>query len=346
MAKCPVVAETISVSEMAELASDRIFSVFGWERHPLTNQNCDCVDKVRHRKQKKSKTHPTDCVFSYIDPYTGRDVFVNTDLKSYKGTTLEAADVAKAVRNLGHSTECANRSEQWKNLFIGRESNSEIIGMLFIYNHDQDYDANFSKRLVDLTPSTFEFLPETFAGVVGPAHVCYLNSIAQDIKALHSDGKLPDKVDRSFFYPHLSRANAVHQHHKSATLQVLLSPLLVLCYEFPSDKQPKNAARRGVYAYYDGKGDSINEFKYLINYFFKYQLASEDTDIFVCCANPHPDAAVNFTNAKVGYAREYWPAHAGREDDCKKQLERINYRNVSNFVMKFEVRELGLRWPE
>src|SRR5580765_478479 len=119
---------------MAELASERVFAVFGWERHPLTNQNCACVDKVRHRKQRKSTTHPTDCVFSYVDPYSGRVVFVNTDLKSYAVSTLETADIPKAVRNLGHATECAIRNAQWKDLFIGRECNHEAIGMLFIYN--------------------------------------------------------------------------------------------------------------------------------------------------------------------------------------------------------------------
>jgi hypothetical protein len=42
----PAMGETISIGEMTELASERIFSVFGWERHPLTNQNCICVDNL------------------------------------------------------------------------------------------------------------------------------------------------------------------------------------------------------------------------------------------------------------------------------------------------------------
>lgn len=340
-------AETVSVAEMAVLASERLFSVFGWSVHALTDQNCGCLDKARHRKQKGKGTHPTDCVFNYIHPYTGLEIFVNTDLKSYAGDTIASADLTKAIRNLGQSTECANRSEEWKKAFIGREVNSEIIGMLFIYNHDQNYDSDFTARLVNLAPSGFDLFPETFVGVVGPARVCYLNSVAQDIKALHSDGKLPGKDNRLFFYPHLNRINALHQNHKTATLQTLLSPLIVLRYEFPDgEKSAEGAWRRGVYAYYDGKGESSDEFKYLINYFFKYQLASDKIKIFVCCAQPAADAAVSFSNAKRDYAKEYWRMHSATEEECLKKLGPIEFRSVPNFIMKFYERELGMRWPQ
>jgi hypothetical protein len=339
-------AETITVGEMAELASERVFSVFGWERHPLTNQNCACVDQVRHRKQRKSTTHPTDCVFSYVNPYSGKVVFVNADLKSYAVSTLEATDIPKAVRNLGHATECANRNAKWQDLFIGRECNHEVIGMLFIYNHDQNYDASFAEKLAALPPSSFELLPGTFVGVVGPQRISYLNSVAQDIKALHSDGKLPGKDFRTFFYPHLNRTMALHQHHNAAPLQALLSPLIVLCYEFPNDEKKSNAQTRGIYAYYDGRGETIEEFKYLLSYFFKYQLASEGTEIFVSCALPAKDAAVFLENAKKEYAREYWPFLATSHEECLSKLDCFKYRSVTNFVMRFEERELGMRWPE
>ena len=340
-------AETITVGEMAELASDRIFSVFGWERHPLTNQNCDCVAKALHKKQRGSPTHPTDCVFSYIDPYTGRFVFVNTDLKSYAVSTLESVDITKAVRNLAHATECANRSAQWKTLFVGRECNHDVVGMLFIYNHDQNYDGEFNEKLAALPPSGFDMLSETFVGVLGPHRISYLNSVAQDIKALHSDGKLPAKENRFFFYPHLNRTAAFHQHHKVATLPALLSPLFVLSYEFPTGAtKPPHASSRGIYVYYDGKGETVQEFQYLLGYMFKYQLATENTDIFICCAQPASDAAVLFDNAKREHARQYWPLHGASEQECLVKLEAMKYRSITNFVMRFEQRELGMRWPK
>ena len=199
------------------------------------------------------------CAFSYVDPYSGRVVFVNSDLKSYAVSSLETSDIPKAIRNLGHATECANRNVKWKDLFIGRDCNYEVLGMLFIYNHDGNYDASFGDKLAAIAPSTVEFLANTFVGVVGPQRISYLNSLAQDIKALHSDGKLPDKEFRKFFYPHLNRTMALHQHHNAATLQSLLSPLVVLIYEFPHDAKKSGASQRGVYAYYDGRGESIRE---------------------------------------------------------------------------------------
>ena len=128
--------ENADIQKMAELASAEIFSVFGWEQSPLMNQNWSCVEQEKHHRQKKVKTHPTDTVFKYVDPYSGTDLYIQTDLKSYAKGTLETADLVKAIRELGRATECANKSEDWKRLFVDQTRNNDVLGMLFIYNHD------------------------------------------------------------------------------------------------------------------------------------------------------------------------------------------------------------------
>src|SRR6266478_2767932 len=280
-------AETESIQKMAELASQEIFSVVGWEHLKLMNQNWVCCEPKKHRKQKGVKTHPSDAVFKYLDPYSGEDIYVNADLKSYAKSTLKSTEFTKTLRDLGHSTECAGKSSDWKALFVDQTRNHAVIGMLFVYNHDGGYDKDFGGELGSISPSKLEFDPATFVGVVGPQRVIYLNSLTKDLKGLQADGLLPEKKHRWFVFPQLSRSGAIHKLSPSVSLGTLLSPLLIVGYEFPvttnepSDHSGKWHRFRGLYAYYDGTGSSIQEFKYLLDYFFKYQLADERTQIVV-----------------------------------------------------------------
>ena len=330
--------ETESIQRMAELASDEIFSVFGWERHSLMNQNWECVEQKRHHR-RKSKTHPTDSVFKYVAPYSGSDVYVQTDLKSYAKGTLEGVDLAKILRGLGHATECANKSANWKNLFVDQTRNHDVIGMLFIYNHDGDYDKDFSDTLASLAPSQVELAPSGFVGVVGPQRVIYLNSIAKDIKALHSDGRLPAKEHRKFFYPHLARVMALHQQSAAASLQTLLAPLMVMAYTLPQSPQPN----RGYFAYYDGMGESVDEFKYLLDYFFKYQIADENTDVTINLLFPHKEAPVTFETAKKEFARDYWPVADTSREQFRTALDKVVYRQPQSVVQRFSALDLGMQ---
>src|SRR4051794_26129677 len=101
--------ETTNIMRMAELASDQIFSAFGWERIGPTNQNTECVDQEQHGK--KRKVHPTDAVFRYLDPYLGYDVYVDSDLKSYAAGSLQTVDLSAVIRDTGRAAECANKSQ-------------------------------------------------------------------------------------------------------------------------------------------------------------------------------------------------------------------------------------------
>ena len=331
--------ENADIQKMAELASAEIFSVFGWEQSPLMNQNWSCVEQEKHHRQKKVKTHPTDTVFKYVDPYSGTDLYIQTDLKSYAKGTLETADLVKAIRELGRATECANKSEDWKRLFVDQTRNHDVLGMLFIYNHDGAYDKDFSETLAAMNPSSFDLAATELVCVVSPQRVIYLNSIAKDIKACHSDGLLPAKEHRRFFYPHLTRSMALHQQHSAATLPALLSPLIVMAYTIVEPSQVRN----GNFAYYDGKGESVDEFKYLFDYFFKYQIATEKTGVTINLLFPHQDAAATFEIAKKEFARDYWPVADTSREKFKTALDGIVYRQPQSVVAQFSATTLGMK---
>jgi len=333
--------ETVNIAEMAVLASAEIFSVFGWEQRVLSDQNFDCVETEKHCKVKaKWKKHPTDTVFKYVDPYRGIDVYLNTDLKSYAKGTLDTTDLVGTLRSLSRTTECANKSPEWKTLFVDQTRNHEVLGLLFIYNHDGEYDKDFNEELASLAPSQIQLSPGYMVGIIGPQRVIYLNSVAKDIKSLHSDGQLPGKGNRFFYFPHLNRAAALHRESRSASLHALLGPLLVMGYDFP---EKPLAQRRGFYVYYDGAGESVEEFKYLLDYFFKYQIADEHTSITVSMVFPHDAAHPTFDAAKREFARDYWPVANTTHSEFETVLKNIKFRHVQNVVQKFSPRDIGMK---
>src|SRR5690348_14935817 len=166
-------SETVNIMKMAEKASDEIFSVFGWEKLPAMNQKTECVDKKKHGRMQ-AKIHPTDAVWKYLDPYLGYDIYVYSDLKSYAKGTLDNADLAAILRDIARGTECANKSEDWKRIYVDQKRTHQVIGLLFIYNHDGGYEKEFSDVLAALAPSSCDVAPSDYIGVVGPERVIYL----------------------------------------------------------------------------------------------------------------------------------------------------------------------------
>lgn len=106
-------SETGNIEDLAKIVAKDIFSWFKWQQAGLKDVNWDCV-----QDHHKKKTHPSDTVFSYIHPYTGDRIFLNTDLKSYAEGTIKPAAIRKAIQSLAMSVECANVSQDWQDKYI------------------------------------------------------------------------------------------------------------------------------------------------------------------------------------------------------------------------------------
>ena len=109
-------AETETIARMAEKVSDEVFSVFGWELVGPLNQNWPCEDDTHRTTPTRSKTHPTDVVFRYEDPYKNEMVHLNTDLKSYKSSSISLGGVAGAMRNMAQATRCSHQCWPWQEM--------------------------------------------------------------------------------------------------------------------------------------------------------------------------------------------------------------------------------------
>lgn len=320
-------AESEAIAKMAEKLSADIFGTFKWNKTGPVNQNWDCVFGENHFGRK---THPSDVVFSYSDPYSSATIYVNTDLKSYASGTIQLPKIKSAIRSLHLSTECANSSSGWQDLYVLCGTTPRVHSMLFVYNHDGKYDASFD-NLLSKVEIDLNCLPEkSRVFVVGPKNVCHLNTIANDIKT-----SLFDKDSRcyEFLYPHLSqKANVVTKWEAPATLEALSSAWLTLQYK----TENKEA---GVIIYYRRNGESREEFMYLIDYLFHFQIVRDYSPIEIKLVEPCRAATANFSKAIDAFLAE---CEEGDVLPLKEQLKNISVRQITNVVAHFSEIEIGL----
>lgn len=315
--------ETANKARMAEIVSDDVFKVFGWNKVGPSNQNWKCVLDTHHRK-----THPSDVVFRYMDPYEDKAVYINCDLKSYSRQSISKYSVSSAISSLATSTECMQFSDEWQSTFQLPSENADKKSLLFIYNHDGEYDVNFHDLITSIDKDNFKIRKGNKMYIMGPREVVYLKTIANDIEVLRSRKILPEPEFCSFYYPDLTGKKVASENNAAATVEMLLGPWQIVQY-----KQNNNS---GLIIYCKSTGDSIDEFLYLIDYITHYQLLKSENTINIRLPNASKLAIGNYEKAIYEYARiQEAPA-------LQDRLKKIKAESVTNIVTRFSELEIGM----
>ena len=331
--------ENQNISAMAEKASKEIFEVFGWRQVGPKNQNWACIEQEKHDR-RRARTHPSDAVFRYEDPWSGQVIYVTSELKSYAKGTIIQQPLMSVIRNLSRSVECANKSEEFQTLYVDSSRQHHAMGMLFVYNHDGEYDEEFGTVLETLNPSQADLAVNNRVGVIGPKRVIYLNTVAKDI--LISQGKKGELGPNStceFYYPNLQTIRFARTTSGVANLETLLCPWLVLRYAKPT---LGFVPQIGYFIYYDGRGSSVDEFQYLLDYLFKYQIATDNVNISVRMVVACPEAPALFQKAKEIYSEDYWPIAKVSPEQVRARMANISLHTVTALVPTFSEVELGM----
>lgn len=349
-------SETIRISELANLIVADIGNFLKWKIHEENDLDFTCCIKEEHFKGSKptdKKTHPTDLVISYIDPYENKKIYFNTDLKSYASKSIGYSAVKDWLISLTNGTVCSNVSKEWKQRY-SVEGEYEIRGLLFVYNHDGLFETPFYSFIYDYPnhpPSTKKKSPSRFhlkdldiptnikLHIIDPLLIDSILSIKLDLDILKTKGKVPsDEVHSpiSFYYPNRQRKKpSLTPKECPATLELISGPFFIMTYEsfITYSHNPKNLKKpktiennRGNIIYYKDKGDSVDEFIYLIESLMMYELIHENCDTYIRhysrekCSN----AKQNFTLALSRYC-EMWDY----SDNMKVILNKIEYEEVT-----------------
>lgn len=328
-------AETVHIAQMAEKLSDELFAEFFWTKVGSTNQNWPCENKEHHDVE----THPSDVVFFYDEPYSQVRTYINCDLKSYAKDSITRSAIRGAVESLAKQVACAEKSDEWRKLYVHDHVSPEICGLLFVYNHDGEYDKNFSNLLNSVKIEKLDLPKNAKLVVLGPEDIFWLDNVRYEIRQMRGSSgsdRLPDAEHCQYFYPQLVRkANVQVEKARAATLEMLTAPWIILEY-----KKPKSGDRRGVVVFYRRNGSTTQEFMYLIDYLRHYQVLGEDTDVLIKTLDTVPTAHATFQKAVQQYIEEMSDGNA--DNDLSTLVKAIKYSKMTQVISTFSSIELGM----
>lgn len=327
-------AENVHIGEIAEKLSDELFGEFLWTKVGPTNIDWPCEEHEKHAV----KTHPADVVFFYDEPYSQIRTYVHCDLKSYAKGSITPTAVTAAVESLSRQVACAEKSEKWHQLYAHDNASVAVCGLLFVYNHDGEYDRNFSNLLNSVRTDKLDLPAKSKLVVLSPEDIFWLDNVRYEIQLMRGSAKvdrLPDREHCQYFYPQLVRkANVQVEKARAATLEMLTSPWVILEY-----KNPKTS-KRGFVVFYRRQGATPQEFMYLFDYLRHYQVLRDDTDVQIKLLETSPTASVNFQKAIQQYNEMM--SDGNTESELSRLVKAIKYSKMTQVVSTFSSIELGM----
>lgn len=333
-------AETANISAVANKIANDIFKVFFWEMHHQQDSNFDCVSEDHKTEAGEKKlTHPGDVVFHYFDPYLNRRIYLHTDLKSYKKSTIQQGKIRDALKSLAMTVECAAISESWREKFLAVDQEVyEVRGLLFVANHDGKAVDRFAPFLKGISLAHLPVAKGQVIHVLGPTEITTLYSIAADIKLAIADHQL--SASYRFFYPDLTlwKRHTADDQRIGATIETLLSPYFILRY--PAIQNGTASLRPGSRVYYSRAGDTVEEFVYLIDSLSRYQLVNSREHIRIIAVRRDRSAQLknNFDKAKHRYCRMW-----GFEGDRAAEIHSIEIDALTQMSPNYSPDEIGWR---
>lgn len=327
--------ETAAIQRVANLITQKVFTMFKWQRATREDMNWPC-DTEAHGKV----THPSDVVFFYTNPYEEEVVYLNTDLKSYGKTSIMKGTIEGALKTLSLAVDCANTNEAWRSKYLDDENlGFNVRGLLFLYNHDQLYDADFYSAIMKQVDTSQLTLPNNQkVYLLDPYKIHDIINIAFDMKYLTGEGNLPHPSKYHFFYPDMSLTRLKHplSNKTPATIEALTSPYLIIKHE--SFTFGDESYDEGFIIYYNQAGNSIDEFVYFFDMLSNFQILNESKSIKIRLVHAHPneDSQHNFSKAKKKYS-SYW-LHGEQE----RFFDKITMEICEKTIVNFNLEEIGM----
>jgi hypothetical protein len=329
------VAETINIAEIAARLSKDIFRHFLWDVHPKTDDNFPCTNPNHLGERGAAKTtHPGDAVFSYRDPYLGKNIYLHTDLKSYKKDSITSTKLRQALQSLCMTVDCARSSSDWRNKYsVDPSEPYDVRGLLFVHNYDAEYLKEFSEvfRRIDLQALPIE--AGTQLHFLGPTDIQNLYSIANDMLRLKANHELPDTY--TFYYPDLVLSRRQGDvWDQPATIETLTGPYIIIKHG-AFDRHPS-----GYLIYYNSPANSVEEFEYFLDSLSRFQMLEKDEKIRIRVTRQGApdDLTAIFHTAKKKYVKA-WGFDSARES----MLDAIEVERIASVTSTYNPGDMGWR---
>jgi hypothetical protein len=353
--------ETANIAEIAAKVSKELFGTFLWETHGPIDQEWPCEEPENHRPTRRRRganrgssddsendradeaegqsvpvvKHPTDIVFYYDEPYSNHRTYINCDLKSYAARSIKKSEVKKAIESLARALACLEKSSTWRNRYVRDDKNALYAGMLFVYNHDGDYNTAFDELLATINLSSFDIPPNSKIIVLGPREISWLDNVSNEMLRMVTLGQLGQKETWRFFYPTLVLAKNVQPSARAAIAEMLTGPWIVLKHRI------SGAEKDSVLVFYRGAGETMEEFSLLIDYLMFHGLVEEGVRILIRALQKESEARALFEKAADDYIHRF---EGG--DELSTLLKGIHYQSMAIVRRSYSTTEIGMERGE
>lgn len=323
-------SETSQIAAMAIKVADDLFKVFKWERKIAEDHSWDCVAPELHGDKKD---HPSDCVFFYKNPYDNEIKYINTDLKSYAKKSITKDSISTAIHSLTYATNCASFNPNWKKLYHP-ETSSSVLGMLFVYNHCNEYNGDFNAIIDSININHNHLDARRQVYVCGPKKVNELYSIANDIRTMTGKRELPFDDEFCFFHPNemMTKNHFDSDYNEPATIEILTSPWIIVKHA-----KVENCLA-GYLIYYTGEGEEVDEFMYLLDALSYYQILNNKNSVRIKFTKNNSHSSLNLTVAIKRYFNDL--GHDDKKID--EMIELIVRGTIDEVHPKFSPIEIGV----
>ncbi|EPH6015016.1 TPA: hypothetical protein PXJ37_002473 [Yersinia enterocolitica] len=348
--------ETKNIDEIAGIISSRIFDELGWQCQKTTDISWDCclrshLNARQQLSENPKKTHPTDVVFRYKDPYSDETQYIQTDLKSYCSNTLESyKSILATIRSLSQQVECAPRNNFWKKTFLDNSTEKyNVHGMLFIYNHDNEYAKNLYEKLAGAATTQYSMSERSFIAVIDPKLIRFLLDVTENIekRRAYTDKttqeknilwqKIPEVEKCTFFYPDKHNKIAIKGKNLPATLEMITSGMLLYSYEhdFIRDDEGHRSDKKVLNIFWQEEVNSSEHFIFILEYIFNYQLLNQFDKILII--TPFSSTSGDYLNAAINDYAGIYSFNQNHIETLREKIVSIPFVNQKLSIFEYQV---------
>lgn len=330
-------AETTNIAQIAEKISQNIFREFMWEQVGPMDFNWPCEKKETHNLA----THPTDAVFFYEDPYARARRYFQCDLKSYSKSSISKSAVSGAALSLAKQVACADVSDVWQDKYLVKGKTSEISGLLFVYNHDKEFDRDFKNLFSSISLKETGISKKSKIYILGPDEINWLDRVSNTIKIMRGEEKIPKREHCSFHHPDLVRkANIQQNAARAATIEMLTGPYIAMKYAFPVG-EARYKEQEGIVIFLR-RISTVSSMKYLVDYLRNIQVIKDPSLSITFRVNEDAGAATQKLQSAIA---EYLSSeNANNDSSLASRLKSITVDRVVEITTAFSELQIGMEY--
>jgi len=278
-------------------------------------------------------THPTDIVFYYDEPYSNHRTYINCDLKSYAANTIKKSEVKKAIVSLARALACLEKSAVWRDRYVLGDKNALFACLLFVYNHDGEYNSAFDEILAEINISNLDIPKGSKIIVLGPREISWLDNVSDEILRMKGNELIGPRESWRYFYPPLVLAKNVQPSARAAIVEMLTGPWIILKH------RPDGNTKDAILVFYRGPGKAMEEFSLLIDYLMFHGLVDEGVNITVRVSMQGKESRALFDKAIDDYIVRF-----DGGDQLAALLKAIHYESMTFVRRQYSTVEIGMKY--